>query len=99
MRRLLLGVAVAGVIAASCYDGLAPPDLTGDAGMSGDLAGAVDLAGNFNADGGPSSCTTACDCNPGERCEQGACKAAAVMVFCCGTPACTGSSVCQQPDG
>ncbi|HZS39778.1 MAG TPA: hypothetical protein VFF06_23255 [Polyangia bacterium] len=100
MRRLLLGFAVAAVIAASCYDGLAPPAPT-DAGVP-DLPGGVDLAGgdgNFNADGGPSSCATACDCNPGERCEQGTCKAANVAVYCCGSATCPGSSVCQQPNG
>ncbi len=85
VRALVVLLAVSAV---GCTDGDAPPLLTNDQGVSvGDLGGV----------GAP--CMTACDCTPGLACRMGKCEATAVMVFCCGTAACAGSSLCEFPDG
>jgi hypothetical protein len=74
--------------AVGCTDGDAPPLLNADLGA--DLSVSVE-------DGG--ACMTACDCRPGLACVSGRCEAASVMVFCCSSASCSGSSVCQFPNG
>jgi hypothetical protein len=90
---------------AGCSDGIAPPAFVQDQGVpdegetdGGDLSmnAPVDL---LRVDLLPKPCITACDCTPGERCKSGFCELETVPVFCCGTPACTGSNVCETSSG
>lgn len=74
------------LMAAGCTDGDAPPALVSDGG--------ADLSATMGG-----ACVTACDCPAGQACKSGACEQLAEMVFCCGTAACTGTAVCQQPTG
>ena len=46
----------------------------------------------------PMSCRTACDCTPGQRCNNGVCEVSNPAIYCCGTAACTGSNVCETMD-
>jgi hypothetical protein len=74
---------------AGCTDGDAPPILVQDLG-----AGVVS---DFAGGGGP--CSTACDCPAGQACRMGVCDPAMPMVFCCGAMSCTGTALCEFPDG
>ncbi len=78
------------VTAVGCTDGDAPPLLVFDMGPDASV-------GDLGGVGAP--CTTACDCAPGLACRMGSCEATAAMVFCCGTAACAGASLCEFPDG
>jgi hypothetical protein len=74
---------------AGCTDGNAPPQLiSGDGGS--DQAVTLDLAG---------TCTTTCDCPAGEACRMGRCQTLATPVYCCMSATCTGSAVCEFPNG
>ncbi len=90
MMRL---VAAFVLLMVGCTDGDAPPILVQDLGIQLDEGSAADLFGV----GEP--CSTACDCTPGLACRMKMCAAAQVPVFCCGTAACTGSNLCEFPDG
>ena len=81
------------LVIAGCTDGDAPPQLVQDLGLSSLDGGPADLQGVGAA------CSTACDCTPGLACENMACASAQVPVFCCGAASCTGTSVCEFPDG
>ena len=76
--------------AVGCTDGDAPPLLT-----TNDLS--VSEPSDLGGEGSP--CSTACDCDPGLACRSGACHAGAIMVFCCSSPTCPGSSLCEFSDG
>jgi hypothetical protein len=102
------------LLAPACTDGVAPPELVApDQGVpdegEADLATEVedllpplpDLvppADLTDRDALVMSCMTACDCTPGQRCNNGACEVSNPAVFCCGTAACTGSNVCETMD-
>ena len=81
------------LVIAGCTDGNAPPQLVQDLGVEALDGGPADLRGVG------ALCSTACDCTPGLACEKMACAAASVPVFCCGAASCTGTSVCEFPDG
>ena len=101
MRFLALAIALG-----ACTDGVAPPILGDmavnipDEGVDGSgvdlLQAPPDL---LNVDLVTVPCTTACDCTPGDRCENRVCTTSSTPVFCCGTPACTGSNVCETQRG
>lgn len=74
--------------ATACTDGDAPPQLVG-----------ADFSAAVPGDGGSNACMTACDCPAGEACQMGSCKLLQTKIYCCGTAACTGSAVCESPDG
>jgi hypothetical protein len=83
------------VAAASCTDGNAPPQLVaGDFGLD---QGIPDLGPSDMLPGG--SCTTACDCPAGQACRMGSCQTLAIQVFCCTAMTCSGSSICEFPNG
>ena len=96
---------------AGCTDGVAPPAFVLDQGIpdEGEPDGGDDLSANppvdlasadlLTVDLLPRPCITACDCTPGERCKAGFCEMDTVQVFCCGTPACTGSNLCETSSG
>jgi hypothetical protein len=97
-----LGLAI-GLGLVACFDGPAPPALTGDGGLfgGGDLA-STDLAGADFAAGPDLSpqCQTACDCTPGQRCDSsGMCTAAGNAVYCCTSSTCPTGELCQQRNG
>ena len=97
-----LGLALL-LFAGGCFGGDAPPALTsGDGGNLSDLLGVEDdmpVVIDMAKDAGSTTCVTACDCQPGDECRAGMCHTGNVLVYCCGAPTCTGSNVCQQPDG
>jgi hypothetical protein len=88
-------LACAALLCLGCNDGQAPPGW--DASASVDQ-GPSDLL-VIDVDAGPRACTTACDCSSGERCAEGVCATGSVPIYCCGTAACTGDNLCQDPNG
>jgi hypothetical protein len=78
------------LVAVACTDGNAPPQL---------------IAGDFGVDEGVSAdlsgtCSTACDCMPGESCLSGKCEVVTTTpILCCSSSMCSGDDVCQFSDG
>ncbi|MFT7580444.1 MAG: hypothetical protein ACI9MR_002115 [Myxococcota bacterium] len=47
----------------------------------------------------PPECTSACDCEQGSGCVEGACVLGATSVFCCTNDGCTADAACTNTDG
>lgn len=76
---------------AGCTDGNAPPALITDGGPDQSASIAPDLGG---------TCTTACDCPDGQVCRMGKCEMPTTApVICCASASCTGTAVCELPNG
>ena len=46
-----------------------------------------------------SECHSACDCNPGQRCIEGACMLQGDPIFCCEQGPCPSGEACQTSSG
>jgi hypothetical protein len=92
MRRLILVLAI-GVAACGGGGG----DTISDAGTSnnGNLDGHTDpLPGTTG-----STCSTACDCQPGLSCYNGKCGTGGMAYYCCTATMCPNGSTCQDDTG
>jgi hypothetical protein len=91
------------LVAAGCQDGIAPPPISTDLATAHDqgVADATFSVGTDlrHHDGGLISCTSACDCPPGEQCMSGACAPSSPLIYCCGTSTCPGNEICETPAG
>ena len=78
-----------------------PLDNGGGGGGSGTGGGAsVDMSHPRDLGGAGAKCTTACDCEAGLACLQGACtKSGGFSVYCCDDANCPPQNICQSKAG